>query len=77
MRGQTFFSCALVAFTTSVYAAPLDGRTDALDVRQPYVIAGKEYAKVGTVDVGKEYFQVAARQDAGDDDDNTPDDPNA
>ena len=62
MRGQTFFSYALVALATTAYAAPLAIRTeDRLEEREAYAFPGK----VGTVNVGKEYVQ--RRQDEADD----------
>jgi hypothetical protein len=48
MRGQIFFSCALVALATTAYAAPVD----LVEKRDPIV----PVAKIGTVNVGRDYF---------------------
>lgn len=56
MRGQDFFSYALVAFATTVYASPLVARNDEVEARSPYVVDGKAF-KVGTVDVRKEFVK--------------------
>lgn len=50
MRGQTFFSYALVAYAASVVAAPLD----VIEERNPYQVPGLALAvKIGTVNSGK------------------------
>jgi hypothetical protein len=56
MRGQTFFSYALVAFATTAYASPLVVRIDEVEARTPYVVDGKAF-KVGTVDFGMEVVE--------------------
>jgi hypothetical protein len=62
MRGQTFFSYALVAFATTAYAAPLAVQADDLEARTPHVVDGKAFVgKVVTVNVGKVF--VHRRQD--------------
>lgn len=58
MRGQTIFSCALVAFATTAYAAPLVERTEEVEVRSPYVVDGKAFSgKDEILDIGKEFVE--------------------
>lgn len=56
MRGQNFFSYALVALATTAYGAPLAERTDEVEARSPYVVDGQAF-KVGTVDAGMEFVE--------------------
>ena len=72
MRGQTFFSYALVAFAITAYAVPvslepLETRTDdLLEAREPYVIPETGItSNIGAVDIGKEYIE---RRQEGEDD---------
>ncbi len=71
MRGQTYFSYALVAFASSAYAAPtrlVVRMDDALEARDLYVLPGAHSAaKVGTVAAGKSFVQ--RRQEIEDEED--------
>jgi hypothetical protein len=54
MRGATVFSYALVAFATTVYAAPLIVRDgDLLEARDAYNLPGRFVSKVGVVTPGQ------------------------
>ncbi|PMD56517.1 uncharacterized protein K444DRAFT_66462 [Hyaloscypha bicolor E] len=68
MRGQIFFSYALVAFATTAYSSPLVARTDEVEARSPYVVDGKAF-NGGIVDVGKEFVErrkyIVARAGTG------------
>lgn len=57
MRGHTFLSYALVAIASTVIAAPVD-HVEKREMSYP----GGPLAKVGTVNVGKEYYH--RRQEA-------------